>query len=77
MAYLAKGTATFVGLEHFTGRLGDGSGRFPDDGHASTGRWHVLRGSGSGGLSGLRAEGDFSVSRNGPQFGSNMDYDFG
>jgi hypothetical protein len=44
MAYPAKRTTSFVGLERFVGRLGDRSGRFTDDGHASTGRWHVAPG---------------------------------
>jgi hypothetical protein len=75
MAYPAKATATFVGAEHFTGRLGDRSGSFTGNDHTSTGRWHVAPGSGSGGLRGLRAEGDFSASRNELHFGFNVDYD--
>jgi hypothetical protein len=83
MAYPAKATTSFVGIEHFTGRLGGHSGSFviqhtgTDDGHTSTGRWHVLPGSGTSGLKGLRAEGEFLATRNEPAFGFNMDYDFG
>jgi len=83
MAYPGNGSASFVGLEHVVGRLGDRSGSFvlqhsgTDDGHTATGSWFVVPGSGTGGLRGLRGEGSFAASRGEQQFGFTLDYDFG
>jgi Protein of unknown function (DUF3224) len=67
MCYSAVGTATFVGLQQITGKLGNSRGHFvvtsegTPDGKESKGTWTVVAGSGSGGLSGLRGQGSFAV----------------
>jgi hypothetical protein len=65
MAYADDGTASFVGLERITGRVGedDGSvvlrhvGSFVDG--AAVAELEVVAGSGTGGLTGARGDGDF------------------
>lgn len=71
MIYLPDGSASFVGLEQVTGRIGDRSGSFVlrHEGRfeATTARVSiaVVRGSGTGELTGLRGEGRFE-SQGGP-----------
>jgi hypothetical protein len=67
MAYGDDGTATFVGLERVTGRLGTLSGSFVlrhigrfESGVARA-KLRVLPGSATGDLVGLRGEGEFAV----------------
>jgi hypothetical protein len=65
MAYADDGTASFVGLERITGRVGedDGSvvlrhvGSFEDG--AAVAALEVVAGSGTGALTGVRGDGDF------------------
>jgi Protein of unknown function (DUF3224) len=65
MAYADDGTASFVGLERITGRVGedDGSvvlrhvGSFEDG--AAVAELEVVAGSGTGALTGVRGDGDF------------------
>jgi len=66
MAYLPDGTARFVGLQRFSGRIGqrDGTfifqhgGRFADGVASDT--WKVIPGSGTGGLAGITGQVEFS-----------------
>jgi hypothetical protein len=64
---LAEDSASFVGLERVTGRVGDRSGTFvlQDegglDGTTVSGRWFVVPGSGTAELEGLRGEGGFTA----------------
>jgi Protein of unknown function (DUF3224) len=59
MFYTADGTATYVGLMRFSGRLGDRSGSFvlrcegTYDGTHARGTYTVVAGSGTGDLTGL------------------------
>lgn len=61
----ANGSASFVGIERVTGKLGGKSGTFllQDNGtvesNAVSGDWFVVPGSGTGELKGLRGEGGF------------------
>jgi hypothetical protein len=67
-ALRADGSADFCAIERVTGTVGDRTGTFllqdagtlAADG-AVTGTWHVVPGSGTGGLTGLRGEGGFSA----------------
>ena len=62
---VAKDSASFVGVERVTGRVGDRSGTFvlQDAGTLSrttvSGTWFVVPGSGTAQLEGLRGEGGF------------------
>jgi hypothetical protein len=64
---LAEDSASFVGLERVTGRVGDRSGTFvlQDEGTLQgttvSGRWFVVPGSGTAELQGLRGEGGFTA----------------
>jgi len=67
MVYRADGTATFVGLERFTGRMAGRNGSFVlqrtgvfEDGQAKE-SYSVVTGSGTGELRSLRGEGTSSV----------------
>jgi hypothetical protein len=67
MVYRVDGTATFVGLERVTGRIGARSGSFVlqrggvfENGHAKE-TYTIVPGSGTGELRGLRGEGSSSV----------------
>jgi hypothetical protein len=67
MMYRSDGSATFVGLERVTGRLGDRSGSFVlqrsgvFEGGQAKEAYSVVPGSGTGELAGLRGEGSTSV----------------
>jgi hypothetical protein len=82
MFYREDGTAVYTGLERIAGRLGDRSGSFVlrangtfENGAART-TFHVVDGSGSGELSGLRGTGA-SVAASGQPGGTfTLDYDF-
>src|SRR5437899_8821126 len=63
MMYRSDGSATFVGLERIVGRIGDRTGSFVlqrtgvfEDGLAKE-SYHVIPGSATGDLEGLRGEG--------------------
>jgi hypothetical protein len=64
---LAEDSASFVGLERVTGRIGERSGTFvlQDEGTLEgttvSGRWFVVPGSGTAELEGLRGEGGFTA----------------
>lgn len=59
------GSASFVGIERVTGRIGDRQGTFllqdagTVDGNVVSGEWFVVPGSGTGQLAGLRGTGGF------------------
>jgi hypothetical protein len=67
MVYLADGSATCVGIEQVTGRLGDRSGSFVlrhegrFEAMTAKGSFTVVPGSGTGDLKGLRGEGHFET----------------
>lgn len=67
MMYRTDGTATFVGLERFTGRVGGKTGSFvlqrcgAFDGGQAKETYSVIPGSGTGQLAGLTGEGSTSV----------------
>jgi hypothetical protein len=64
---LAEDSASFVGLERVSGRIGDRRGSFvlQDEGTLSgttvSGRWFVVPGSGTAALEGLRGDGGFTA----------------
>src|SRR5437660_7086892 len=67
MMYRSDGSATFVGLERIVGRIGDRTGSFVlqrtgvfEDGLAKE-SYHVIPGSATGDLEGLRGEGSSAV----------------
>ena len=82
MAYPTNGVTSFVGIEHIQGQLGPRAGSFviqhtgTDDGQQATGQWHIVPGSGTGELKGLKGQGAFSAGRNEPGYGFEMDYEF-
>ena len=63
MMYRPDGSASFVGLERFTGRIGDRSGTFvlqrtgTYEAELAKESYSVVPGSGSGALAGLRGSG--------------------
>ncbi|MEV6614334.1 DUF3224 domain-containing protein [Streptomyces sp. NPDC051051] len=62
MVYAADGTATYVGLQRFEGRLGEAQGTFVAriEGaftSAAAETWTIVEGSGTGGLSGISGTG--------------------
>ncbi len=67
MAYRSDGTATFVGMERVTGRVGGKAGTFVlqrtgvFEGGQARESYSVVAGSGTGELRGLRGEGTTSV----------------
>jgi len=67
MIYLADGSASFIGLEQVTGRIGDRSGSFvlrhegKFEAMAARVSISVVPGSGTGNLTGLRGEGQFET----------------
>ena len=72
MLYPGEGiTTTFTGLEYFTGVLDGHDGNFgirwngEDDGTAARGRGTVVKGSGTGTLTGLSGEASFEATRGG------------
>jgi hypothetical protein len=80
MHYRDDGTATFVGLERFTGNLGGRAGSFviqgegTFDGSVAQGPWTVIAGSGTGELAGLRGTGQFWAKGHDTSY--SLDYDF-
>lgn len=81
MTYGDDGIASFVGLERVTGRLGDRAGSFvlrqvgTFEAGTAKARCAVVPGSGSGGLVGLRGEGDLSAGPDGVSM--TLDYEVG
>ena len=82
MCYREDGTAVYTGLDHVTGQLGGRSGSFVvrTDGAYANGEartsWHVVEGSGTGELAGLRGEG-LAVAVSGPGGTFSLDYELG
>ena len=80
MMYRDDGSASFIGLERITGRVGDRAGSFvlehtgTSDGSTATASWSVVPGSGTGDLRGLRGEGGFS-SGHAESYPMTLDYD--
>jgi hypothetical protein len=66
-AIRGDGSASFVGIERVTGRIGDRNGSFllqdagTLEGSTVSGEWFVIPGSGTGELAGLRGEGGFEA----------------
>ncbi|WP_330229178.1 DUF3224 domain-containing protein [Nocardia sp. NBC_00508] len=67
------GTSTFTGIERIVGAVGGRQGSFVitdagyhDRHNMAHGRWTVVAGSGTGELTGLRGEGEFTVAIDGP-----------
>src|SRR3954471_13547277 len=82
MCYQPDGTARFVGWQHVDGAVGDTAGAFVlettgafNDGKA-VGRWTVVPGSGTGGLTGLTGSGHFEAPH-GPTAEFRLDYELG
>ena len=81
MCYRPDQTADFVGLERVVGRIGERSGTFvlestgTFDGQEARGPLSVIRGSGTGQLSGIVGAGEFSAPLGGSASVS-LDYDF-
>lgn len=82
MMYRSDGTATFVGLERISGRIGDRTGSFVlqrsgvfEDGQAKE-SYSVIPGSASGDLRGLRGDGQSSVGH-GTEHPFVLDYELG
>ena len=82
MMYRGDGSATFVGLERFIGRVGGKSGTFVlqrsgvfENGQAKE-SYSVVAGSGTGELVGLRGEGRSDVGH-GLEHPFSLDYDIG
>jgi Protein of unknown function (DUF3224) len=81
MCYRPDETADFVGLQQVDGRVGDRSGSFvlqnsgTFDGREARGEWSVVPGSGTGDLSGLRGEGQFTAPLGGEP-SLTLEYDF-
>jgi hypothetical protein len=80
MCYRDDGTAVYTGLDLMTGQLGGRSGTFVlrsegayEGGTAKT-SWHIIEGSGTGELSGLRGSGS-SESSSAPPGAFSLDYD--
>ena len=81
MVYPTAASASFVGLERVTGRLGNRSGSFVllhtatyADGVAKS-SYSVVPGTGTGELAGLRGQGTFSVGH-ADEFPMTLDYSF-
>lgn len=81
MAYAADGSASFVGMERVSGRLGNRSGSFVLK-HVGTFKegvaealLYVVPGSGNGELHGLRGDGSFAVGH-AQEYDFTLDYDF-
>jgi hypothetical protein len=80
MCYRPDKTATFVGLQRLTGRLGDRDGSFvveshgTFDGELARGRWTIVPGSGTDELSDIQGEGTWEAPH-GPEATFELDYD--
>jgi hypothetical protein len=80
-AIRADGSASFVGIERVTGRIGDRRGTFllqdagTLEGDTVSGEWFVIAGSGTDELIGLRGEGGF-VAQLGQHASITLDYWF-
>jgi hypothetical protein len=82
IAYRDDSSASYVGLERLTGRLGNRSGSFvlqasgAFEGNEARTTWSVVPGSGTGELAGLRGEGGYVAQHGDEQVPFKLDYDF-
>jgi hypothetical protein len=80
MCYRPDKTATFVGLQRLTGRVGEREGSFVVESHGSydgelaRGRWTIVPGSGTDELSDIQGEGTWQAPH-GPEATFELDYD--
>jgi Protein of unknown function (DUF3224) len=80
MCYRPDKTATFVGLQRLTGRVGDRDGSFvveshgTFDGELARGRWTIVPGSGTDELRDIQGEGTWEAPH-GPEATFELDYD--
>ena len=80
MCYRPDKTATFVGLQRLTGRVGDREGSFvveslgTYDGELARGRWTIVPGSGTDELRDIQGEGSWQAPH-GPEATFELDYD--
>jgi hypothetical protein len=80
MCYRPDKTATFVGLQRLSGRLGDREGSFvveshgTFDGELARGRWTIVPGSGTDELGDIQGEGAWEAPH-GPEATFELDYD--
>jgi hypothetical protein len=80
MCYRPDKTATFVGLQRLTGRVGDRDGSFvveshgTFDGELARGRWTIVPGSGTDELRDIQGEGSWQAPH-GPEATFELDYD--
>jgi hypothetical protein len=81
MIYPNANSASYVGLQKISGRMGGRTGSFvlqlsgSYDGSIARGTWFVVPGSATGELQGLRGEGGFSAPH-GSQAAYTLDYEF-
>ena len=81
MCYADDGTARFVGLQHFSGRVGGRSGSFvletlgTFEGGEAKGTWSIVPHSGTGELRDISGTGGFAAPH-GPKATVELDYDF-
>lgn len=81
MMYRTGGSASFIGLERVTGRIGGRSGSFvlqhtgTFEGGVAKVALSVVQGSATGDLRGMKGEGGFSVGHQ-PPYAMTLDYDF-
>ncbi len=79
--YLPSGSARLIGLQRIEGTIGGRTGSLviealsDHDGQASTGRWRVIEGSGTGELAPIRGTGGFEAS--GRTVSYHLEYDLG
>ena len=80
--YRPDGTARFLGFQRIEGSIEGQSGSLvmesvgDHDGKRSKGHWHVIPGSGTGELAGIRGEGTFEAPT-GPEVTYRLDYELG
>lgn len=80
MCYVSEKFARFVGMQRVTGSLGARSGGFvmettgEFDGALAKGRWSIVPGSGTGGLTGIAGDGGFEAPH-GPKATYQIEYD--
>jgi hypothetical protein len=80
MCYRPDKTATFVGLQRLSGRVGDREGSFvveshgTYDGELARGRWTIVPGSGTDELHDIQGEGAWEAPH-GPEASFELDYD--
>ena len=80
MTYRDDEVASFVGLVRVIGRIGDREGSFvmqetgACEGGVASGHWTILPGSSTGGLRGIRGEGDYVAGHEHVQYSLDVSY---